>query len=64
MADIMMCMGDNCENREKCYRYTAPINKFWQSVFTETPKEKPCQHFWDNENKPDGRKIGMWWKKE
>lgn len=63
MADITMCRGDNCEHRENCYRYTAPIDEFWQPVFTETP-EKPCKFFWDNNELPDGRKIGMWWKKE
>ena len=48
MADITMCRGENCDIREKCYRYTAPVNKYWQAVFAETPTENPCKHFWDN----------------
>ena len=59
-----MCRGENCELKETCYRYTAPIDEFRQSVFTETPTEKPCKHFWDNTELQDGRKIGKWWRKD
>lgn len=62
MADITMCRGEGCTRREQCYRYTAPINRYGQSVFINTPKE-PCSHFWDNAGRRDGREIGMWWKK-
>ena len=62
MADITMCLGDNCDVREKCYRYTAPVCPYGQSVFTETPKEKPCKHFWDNTGRLNGKERGMWWK--
>ena len=61
MADITMCRGENCPKREKCYRYTAPVS-YWQSVFTYTPEENPCDNFILNDGCVDGRKIGKWWK--
>lgn len=60
MADISMCFGDGCDRREKCYRYTAPINEYGQDVFC--PTEKPCKWFWDNTGLPNGKVVGHWWK--
>ena len=60
MADITMCKGENCDIREKCYRYTAPVNPYGQSVFA--PTEKPCKHFWDNAGRFNGKEAGKWWK--
>lgn len=67
MADIAMCRGENCERREQCYRYTAPVSEYVQAVFTYTPMAiyptlKSCPQFWDNEGCIDGREIGQWWK--
>ena len=59
--DITMCRDETCEKREKCYRYTAPVDRYWQSVFSEPP-EKPCIHFWNNDGKRDGRTVGQWWE--
>ncbi|MBO6179436.1 MAG: hypothetical protein J6O04_09695 [Selenomonadaceae bacterium] len=64
MADITMCRGENCDVREKCYRYTAPVSRYWQSVFAETPTGKPCEHFWDNAVMFNGKEAGIWWKME
>lgn len=62
MADITMCQQENCPRKLKCYRYTAPVNEFGQSVFIcENPL--PCENYIDNENMPNGIKIGMWWRK-
>lgn len=43
MNDIVKCLGDNCEQKERCYRYTAApdILQLWM----ETPKERPCEFF-------------------
>ena len=67
MADIAMCRGENCEQREKCYRYTAPVSKYVQTVFTYTPMSihptmKSCPQFWDNKGMQDGREMGQWWE--
>ena len=52
MSDISMCVGLNCPLKEKCYRYTAKVSKFWQSYFTEVPyKDGKCEYFWDNKDK-------------
>ncbi len=61
MADLTMCRGEDCPDKEKCYRFTAPINEYRQEVFTDTPNQ-PCYFYLANDNKPDGRKIGKWWK--
>lgn len=37
MADICMCSGLSCPVKEYCYRRTAPVNKYRQSVFADPP---------------------------
>lgn len=64
MADITMCPGQNCDVRHKCYRYTAPFSKVWQSVFAEAPKERPCPHFWDNQGRRMRNERPAWIKAE
>jgi len=48
------------KKKEKCYRYTAPVDDYAQAVFGEPPK-KPCIFYWNNKKEIDGRKIGKWW---
>lgn len=49
MADITMCKGEMCANKEKCYRFTAPANPYWQSYYIPSPiKNGHCDEFWDN----------------
>ena len=62
MADITMCLGKGCQVRETCYRYTAPVDQYMQSVYTETPKTRPCPHFWNNAGRVNGKVAGIWWK--
>jgi hypothetical protein len=49
MADITKCSGENCYQKDKCYRYIAP-DGIWQSWadFRQgiLPKD-PCPDFWD-----------------
>ena len=52
MADIAMCSGKGCPLKERCYRYTAPVNPIWQSYFTNVPyKNGECEYYWDNSYK-------------
>lgn len=54
MADITMCEDSTCKKHNRCYRFTAPKNQYWQSVFTMSPrKDKTCEYFWDNNNKEE-----------
>lgn len=55
MADISMCADDTCPSRQKCYRFTAKPNDFWQSWggFDREDQEK-CKYFWSNE----GQEVG------
>lgn len=47
MADITMCTGENCERKEECYRYTAPVNPHWQAYFVKPPLTREgCKMFW------------------
>jgi hypothetical protein len=55
MIDITICSGKNCPVREKCYRYTAPPNEYWQSFFIEPPikiedGKMICDHYWGEGN--------------
>lgn len=49
MPDITMCAGKDCPLKDKCYRFTAKPNPYWQSYFMKTPydkNKKDCEHFW------------------
>ncbi len=50
MSDITKCKGDNCPNKENCYRYTAASDEFRQVYFLNTPYKKgeECEYFWKN----------------
>lgn len=55
MSDISKCLGTNCLLKEQCYRYTAPVNHFWQSYLGDSPynkETKTCDYFWINNRKP------------
>ena len=47
MADITMCSGKDCPNKDKCYRHTATPG-FRQSQFTLPPikADGTCDHYW------------------
>jgi hypothetical protein len=47
--DIAMCTDQECSRRFSCYRFTAPTDWEYQSMFAESPrKEEECDHYWDN----------------
>lgn len=57
MPDISLCCNCDCPYRDKCYRYRAVPNEFWQSYCLFEPYErimKPtmdkvleCDYFWE-----------------
>lgn len=62
MADITMCNNKTCDNREKCYRFTATPNEWRQSYFYKDPEPTisvnsldgetfDCEHFYPNDIK-------------
>lgn len=62
MADISMCVGENCKLREKCIRYTSKKNGIYQSYLEMTPYDKKsmdCDFFWSNKVYKDKK-----WEKE
>lgn len=49
MADITMCQDNKCENKTRCYRFTAVPNQHWQPYYMMSPRTyKGCTEFWDN----------------
>ena len=51
MADITMCTAEGCDKKDKCYRYTAPKDKYRQAYFMKPPFKKKvdgqdCKYFW------------------
>ncbi len=51
MPDITCCHGKYCQIKEKCYRYTATPNAFWQSYFLISPyKDEKCEYFLEYKN--------------
>lgn len=51
MSDITMCTGEGCPLKNKCYRYTAHADPYWQSYFMTPPYKNGelCAQFWENE---------------
>jgi hypothetical protein len=48
MADITKCQGTDCDLKESCYRYLAPVTKWNQSWFYESPlKNGKCDMYWN-----------------
>lgn len=39
MADITMCANQECPSKDKCYRFTAHPNQYWQSWAEFKPEE-------------------------
>lgn len=51
MSDIAMCLWTDCLMKNKCWRYSAPRDKY-QTYFIEPPIEDwKCEYFWEMENK-------------
>lgn len=54
MADITMCEGTTCTERDKCYRFTAKACEYRQSYFVGVPVvvdytgRQRCEEFWPN----------------
>ena len=60
MPDITMCDNEQCPLREKCYRFRAIPDPYWQSFAHFEPSTYPtpkgtqteCDHFWDISERP------------
>ena len=55
MPDITMCKDSECEQKDKCYRYTAKPS-YYQSLFMDKVKtdKNVCEYFMSNK----GRQYG------
>lgn len=48
MADISMCLNEECPKKYQCHRFTAYFSKY-QIVSDFKPDEDGnCDYFWDN----------------
>lgn len=45
MSDITKCSNENCAMKQKCYRYTAIVNKYNQSYQKFIPKRNSVENF-------------------
>lgn len=52
MPDISMCKNEECPLREKCYRFLAEPDPYWQTYadfkYEIKDGEVHCDYFWDN----------------
>lgn len=57
MADITMCVDNECPMRDRCYRYTAKADEKYQSYadFGRGRGDKHCEMFWDNKNRSNSK---------
>lgn len=58
MTDIAKCNGENCLLKEKCWRFTSPVNMTKQLWFIPPYDEEKewCEYFWDNKEKNESKK--------
>ena len=45
-SDISKCTGQDCEKKDKCHRYLAPIEPLWQSYLMPTIVKGKCKDYW------------------
>ena len=46
-ADITMCNDKACPDRGDCYRAQAPVSKYRQSYFMNSPRDgEKCTYHW------------------
>ncbi len=59
MTDIAMCLGDRCNAKDECHRYTAKPDGLWQSWLSTVPSKdgKACDYFIDNTHKRKWRET-------
>ena len=51
MPDITMCLNEDCQKKDDCYRYTAKPTPYMQSYADFGRSEvdlQDCKMFWDN----------------
>lgn len=57
MVDISKCANKQCSIREKCYRFTAPANPYWQAYTDFKPNEnETCEYYIEKEGYYDSSK--------
>ena len=59
MVDISMCGGENCELKDKCYRYLAKASKYRQAYIAPEKRGKDCKHFWEVKSKSQTRRLDI-----
>ncbi len=58
--DITKCNNSTCEQRNNCFRWIAPINKYNQSWQAFEPLNGKCEYFKVIPNKFEGKKkLGL-----
>lgn len=59
MPDISMCVGKECPQKDKCYRYTAIPCEYRQAYFVTPPYTMDgCPYFTSNQTEEqDGHRI-------
>ena len=54
MVDIAKCKGERngkiCKVREKCWRFTASADKYWQAYLHPVQLGKKCEYYWERNN--------------
>ena len=53
MADISMCDGKHCKDKDTCYRYTAHPSTYQSYLLLDNKnKDKDtCEYYWNNKYK-------------
>lgn len=46
MADITMCEGTDCPQKESCHRYTAKASEYQYYFMTPPVKDGKCEMYW------------------
>ncbi len=60
MPDISMCSNEECPSKDKCYRYVAIPDEYWQSygAFSFDVSGK-CSYFMEARSKSQFRRLDV-----
>ena len=51
MNDITKCEGNNCPQKESCYRFLAKPDRLQSySAFDEIRTPEKCEYYWEEDN--------------
>ena len=59
MPDITMCSGEECSEKQSCYRFTAKASDYQSYFMTPPVKDGQCDHYWEIKSNQNDTTTGL-----